>query len=44
MINWVKTNQPHKVLMVTECSMSDNVSVETPNVNFAAGPANLCPI
>ena len=42
MINWVKTNQPHKVLMVTECSMSDNVSVETPNVNFVR-PCNLCP-
>ena len=42
MINWVKTNQPNKVLMVTECSMSDNVSVETPNVNFVR-PCNLCP-
>ena len=42
MINWVKTNQPYKVLMVTECSMSDNVSVETPNVNFVR-PCNLCP-
>ena len=28
--------------MVTECSMSDNVSVETPNVNFVR-PCNLCP-
>ena len=28
--------------MVTECSMSDNVSVETPNVNFV-WPCNLCP-
>ena len=42
MINWVKNNQPEKVLMVTECSMSDNVSVETPNVNFVR-PCNLCP-
>ena len=42
MINWVKVNQPKKVLMVTECSMSDNVSVETPNVNFVR-PCNLCP-
>ena len=25
MINWVKNNQPKKVLMVTECSMSDNI-------------------
>jgi quinolinate synthase len=42
MINWVKNNQPKKVLMVTECSMSDNISVENPNVNFVR-PCNLCP-
>ncbi|MGH1349496.1 MAG: quinolinate synthase NadA [Methyloligellaceae bacterium] len=42
MINWVKENQPAKVLMVTECSMSDNVAVENPNVNFVR-PCNLCP-
>ena len=42
MINWVKDNQPKKVLMVTECSMSDNISVENPNVNFVR-PCNLCP-
>ena len=42
MINWVKINQPKKVLMVTECSMSDNISVENPNVNFVR-PCNLCP-
>ncbi len=42
MINWVKDNQPAKVLMVTECSMSDNVAVENPNVNFVR-PCNLCP-
>lgn len=42
MINWVKDNRPEKVLMVTECSMSDNVSVETPDVEFVR-PCNLCP-
>ncbi|RMF02140.1 MAG: quinolinate synthase NadA [Alphaproteobacteria bacterium] len=42
MINWVKTNRPKKVLMVTECSMSDNVAVETPGVEFIR-PCNLCP-
>ncbi len=42
MINWVKTNQPPKVMMVTECSMSDNVAVETPGVEFIR-PCNLCP-
>ena len=42
MINWVRKNQPEKVLMVTECSMSDNVSIENPNVDFVR-PCNLCP-
>ena len=42
MINWVRDNQPNKVLMVTECSMSDNISVENPNVDFVR-PCNLCP-
>ena len=42
MINYVKDNQPKKVLMVTEYSMSDNISVENPNVNFVR-PCNLCP-
>ncbi|MET0689371.1 MAG: quinolinate synthase NadA, partial [Methyloceanibacter sp.] len=31
-----------KVLLVTECSMSDNVAVEAPNVEFVR-PCNLCP-
>jgi quinolinate synthase len=42
MINWVQSNRPAKVLMVTECSMSDNVAVETPGVEFIR-PCNLCP-
>ncbi|MBX3446368.1 MAG: quinolinate synthase NadA [Parvibaculaceae bacterium] len=42
MINWVKENQPKRVVMVTECSMSDNVAVENPNVEFVR-PCNLCP-
>lgn len=42
MIKWVQDNQPERVLMVTECSMSDNVAVENPNVNFVR-PCNLCP-
>jgi quinolinate synthase len=40
--NYVKEKQPSKVLMVTECSMSDNVSVENPDVEFVR-PCNLCP-
>jgi quinolinate synthase len=42
MIKWVKDHHPSKVLLVTECSMSDNVAVETPNVEFVR-PCNLCP-
>ncbi len=42
MINYVKDNQPKKVVMVTECSMSDNVAAETPGVEFVR-PCNLCP-
>ena len=42
MSNYVKEKQPNKVLMVTECSMSDNVSVENPNIEFVR-PCNLCP-
>ena len=42
MSKYVKNNQPKKVMMVTECSMSDNVQVENPNVEFIK-PCNLCP-
>ena len=42
MIKYVKNNQPEKVMMVTECSMSDNVQVDNPNVQFIR-PCNLCP-
>lgn len=42
MINYVKDNKPKKVVMVTECSMSDNVAAETPDVEFVR-PCNLCP-
>jgi len=42
MINWVKRERPKLVVMVTECSMSDNVAVETPETEFVR-PCNLCP-
>ena len=42
MIKYVEDNQPKKVMMVTECSMSDNVQIENPNVKFIK-PCNLCP-
>ena len=42
MAKYVDKNQPEKVMLVTECSMSDNVQVENPNVQFVR-PCNLCP-
>ena len=42
MVKYVKDKQPKKVLLVTECSMSDNVQIENPNVQFIK-PCNLCP-
>ena len=42
MSNYVGVNQPKKVVMITECSMSDNVAVNNPDVEFVR-PCNLCP-
>ena len=42
MINYVGKHRPARVVMVTECSMSDNVAVEFPDVEFVR-PCNLCP-
>ena len=42
MISFVRDRRPAKVLMVTECSMSDNVAAEVKDVDFVR-PCNLCP-
>ncbi|MCY3730815.1 MAG: quinolinate synthase NadA [Rhodospirillaceae bacterium] len=42
MIRYVDRQRPGRVVMVTECSMSDNVAVEFPEVEFVR-PCNLCP-
>ncbi len=42
MANWVKSAGARQVVLVTECSMSDNVAVENPTVEFIR-PCNLCP-
>jgi len=42
MIRHVAETRPKDVVMITECSMSDNVAVEYPDVNFVR-PCNLCP-
>ena len=40
--NYVSEKAPAKVVLLTECSMSDNVAAENPDVNFIR-PCNLCP-
>jgi quinolinate synthase len=42
MISWVTEKQPEKVMMITECSMADNVAEATPATTFVR-PCNLCP-
>ena len=42
MIRHVDQTQPERVVMVTECSMSDNVAVAHPGVEFVR-PCALCP-
>jgi quinolinate synthase len=42
MIKHIADERPERVVMVTECSMSDNVAVEFPDVDFIR-PCNLCP-
>jgi quinolinate synthase len=42
MIRHVGEEQPARVLMVTECSMADNVAVDNPAVEMIR-PCNLCP-
>jgi quinolinate synthase len=42
MINWVKENHPDRVMMLTECSMADNVASSSPGTRFVR-PCNLCP-
>ena len=42
MIDWAKRERPRQLVMVTECSMSDNVAAEVPETDFVR-PCNLCP-
>ncbi len=42
MANYVKEKSPKKAILITECSMSDNVAVENPGVQFIK-PCQLCP-
>jgi quinolinate synthase len=42
MIRWVAEQRPQRVVMVTECSMSDNVAAEFPDIEFVR-PCTICP-
>lgn len=42
MVDHLRTSDTRRVVMITECSMSDNVAVEFPLIEFIR-PCNLCP-
>jgi len=42
MSDFVGRHKPARVVLMTECSMSDNVAVDHPEVDFVR-PCNLCP-
>ncbi|MGI6853916.1 quinolinate synthase NadA [Mesorhizobium sp. 1B3] len=42
MSDYVGQHRPARVVLMTECSMSDNVAVDHPEVDFIR-PCNLCP-
>ena len=42
MSNFVGREKPSRVVLLTECSMADNISVHHPDVTFVR-PCNLCP-
>ncbi len=42
MVGHLEATRPRRVVLVTECSMSDNVAVQFPQTEFVR-PCNLCP-
>ncbi len=42
MAGYVARHKPPRVVLLTECSMSDNVALQNPDVSFVR-PCNLCP-
>jgi quinolinate synthase len=42
MIKWVRDRHPKRLVMITECSMADNLRAELPDVEMVQ-PCNLCP-
>ncbi len=42
MTDYIAERKPARVVMITECSMADNIACESPGVEFVR-PCNLCP-
>jgi quinolinate synthase len=42
MNQYVLKNRPRRVVLITECSMADNVAADAPDTEFVR-PCNLCP-
>jgi quinolinate synthase len=42
MADWAKKSGAKKAVLLTECSMSDNVAIDVPEIEFIR-PCNLCP-
>jgi quinolinate synthase len=42
MVDWVRRHHPRRLVMITECSMADNVRAELPDIEMVQ-PCNLCP-
>ena len=42
MADYVTREKPGRVVLITECSMSDNIAASNPDIDFVR-PCNLCP-
>jgi quinolinate synthase len=42
MSDYVTRRRPRQVVLITECSMADNIACDAPDVEFVR-PCNLCP-
>ncbi len=42
MVDYIANKRPPRVMLMTECSMSDNVAAQHPDLDFVR-PCNLCP-
>src|SRR5689334_3256624 len=42
MTDYVMQRRPRQVVLITECSMADNIAIDAPEVEFLR-PCNLCP-